>query len=91
MFDCFWRMRIKSNYGTIDPYLVAQISDADHQIFNQSLCTATRASISLLEIFIARKAGKPAFQRVAEDFVAQDSHDLTARMLGARLGAYGML
>lgn len=25
LFDCFWRMRIKSNYGTIDPYLVNQI------------------------------------------------------------------
>jgi len=31
LFDCFWRMRIKSNYGTIDPYLVSQISEGDHE------------------------------------------------------------
>jgi hypothetical protein len=32
LFDCFWRMRIKSNYGTIDPYLVNHISESEHQI-----------------------------------------------------------
>ena len=32
IFDCFWRMRIKSNYGTIDPYLVDHISESDHEI-----------------------------------------------------------
>ena len=41
LFDCFWRMRIKSNYGTIDPYLVDQISETDHQIYNSALCTVT--------------------------------------------------
>jgi hypothetical protein len=40
-FDCFWRMRIKSNYGTIDPYLVNHIGESEHQICNRSLCTVT--------------------------------------------------
>ena len=34
IFDCFWRMRIKSNYGTIDSYLVNYVSESDHAIYN---------------------------------------------------------
>jgi hypothetical protein len=90
IFDCFWRMRIKSNYGTIDPYLVNQISENDHQMYNSSLCTVTRATVALLELYIIRRIGKPAFAKIATDFVFQDTHNLTARMLRARLTAYAI-
>jgi hypothetical protein len=83
-------MRIKSNYGTIDPYLVNQISEADHEIYNSALCTVTRATVALLELFIIRKVGKPEFAKIATEFVAQDRHNLTAKMLRARLAAYGI-
>jgi hypothetical protein len=88
LFDCFWRMRIRSNYGTIDPYLVSEIASSDHQIFNRALCTVTRATVALLELFIIRRIGKAEFAQIATDFVNQDSHNLTARMLQARLAAY---
>jgi hypothetical protein len=90
IFDCFWRMRIKSNYGTIDSYLVNYVSESDHTIYNQALCTVTRATVALLELFIMRKVGKPEFATIASDFLAQDRHNLSARMLQARLGAYGL-
>lgn len=70
-FDCLWRMRIKSNYGEIDPYLVAQISGGDHEVFNSALCTTTRATVGLLELYILRRIGKPAFARIAGEFVKQ--------------------
>lgn len=90
LFDCFWRMRIKSNYGTIDPYLVRQISQSDHQIFNNALCTASRATVALLELFIIRRIGKPEFGTIATEFIKQDTHNLTERMLRARLATYGI-
>lgn len=90
LFDCFWRMRIRSNYGTIDPYLVSQISESDHKIYNCALCTSARATVALLELFITRRIGKPQFASIATEFVKQDSHGLTARMLRARLTAYGI-
>jgi hypothetical protein len=90
IFDCFWRMRIRSNYGTIDPYLVNFISETDHVIYNQALCTVTRATVALLELLIMRKIGKPAFATIASDFIAKDRHNLSARMLHARVGAYGL-
>lgn len=90
IFDCFWRMRIRSNYGTVDPYLVNHISESDHAIYNRSLCTVTRATVALLELYIMRKIGKPEFSKIASDFVAQDRHNLSAKMLQARLVAYGL-
>ncbi len=90
IFDCFWRMRIRSNYGTIDPYLVNQISESDHAVYNRALCTVTRATVALLELFIMQKIGKSEFGKIASDFLAQDKHDLSARMLSARLTAYGL-
>jgi hypothetical protein len=90
LFDCFWRMRIKSNYGTIDPYLVSMISEDDHSIFNSSLCTVTRATLALLELYVLRRIGKAKFEKIATEFVKQDSHSLTTRTLQARLSAYGI-
>lgn len=80
----------QSNYGTIDPYLINQTSETDHRIFSEALCTVTRAPVALLELFIIRKIGKPEFAKIATEFVAQDTHNLTARMLRARLAAYGI-
>lgn len=89
IFDCFWRMRIKSNYGTIDPYLVNHISETDHQVYNSSLCTVTRATVALLEIYVMRKLGRAEFGGIATEFLTSDSHNLSARMLRARLVSYG--
>jgi hypothetical protein len=83
-------MRIKSNYGTIDPYLVSMISEDDHSIFNSALCTVTRATLALLELYILRRIGKTEFANVAAEFVKQDSHSLTTRTLQARLKACGI-
>lgn len=90
LFDCFWRMRIKSNYGTIDPYLVNQISESDHEIFNRALCTVTRATVALLELFIIQRIGRAEFAKIASDFIEQDTHNLAAKTLRARLTAYGI-
>jgi hypothetical protein len=90
LFDCFWRMRIRSNYGTIDPYLVSMISEGDHSVFNSALCTVTRGTLALLELYILRRIGKAEFAKIAGEFVKQDSHNLTTRTLQARLKAYGI-
>jgi hypothetical protein len=90
LFDCLWRMRIRSNYGTIDPYLVGQISETDHRIFNTALCTVERATLALLELYIARKIGKQALSDIAREFVRQDAHGLTEKTLQARLAAFGL-
>jgi len=66
-------MRIKSNYGTIDPYLVAQISSSDHATFNRALCTTARATVGLLELYILRRIGTADYGQIVADFIRQDT------------------
>jgi hypothetical protein len=91
LFDCFWRMRIKSNYGTIDPYLIARITARDHEIFNSSLCMVTRATLALLELYAMRRIGRVDFGQIASDFVKQDGAELSKDTLQARLQAFGLI
>ncbi len=53
-----------------------------------SLCTVTRATLALLELYVLRRIGKAEFEQIATEFVKQDSHNLTTRTLQARLKAY---
>ena len=87
-FDLLWRLRIKSNYGTIDPYLVSSISENDHRTFYGGLVTATRATMALLELYIARKIGKQDYLQLADDFVTSDSKGISRDTLQARLEAF---
>lgn len=89
-FDCLWRMRIKSNYGTIDPYLVSQISASDHRVFNHALSAITRATLGLLELYIARRIGSDAYRQIAGEFIKQDSAGLAETTLQARCKAFGL-
>ena len=82
-------MRIKSNYGSIDPYLVAQISDDDHRIFNRALCTVGSATVGLLELYIGARIGKAESASIARDFISTDSSGISADTLQTRLSSYG--
>jgi hypothetical protein len=90
LFDCFWRMRLKSNYGNIDPYLVKHITQGDHMLFNSALCTVTRATLGLLELYIMRRVGRAEYEKIARDFVSKDSAGLSKRTLQARATAFGL-
>jgi hypothetical protein len=89
VFDCFWRMRIKSNYGTIDPYLASQISAIDHQIFNRSLFVSTGATVGLLELYVAQRIGAETYAGIARDFLRHDGAHLADDTLRARCAAFG--
>lgn len=90
MFDCFWRMRIKSNYGKIDSYLTTHITDGDHALFNRGLCTTTRATVCLLELLVMQRVGRAKFKETASEFLRQDASQLSQRTLGRRMDAYGL-
>ncbi len=90
LFDCLWRLRIKSNYGTIDPYLVKHITQSDHMVFNSALCTVTRATLGLLELYVMRRVGRGSYEKIAGDFVRQDGAGLSERTLQARAARFGL-
>ena len=90
LFDCFWRLRIKSNYGNIDAYLVSRIYESDHVAFNRALRITTAATLGLLELYVMQRIGRPDFQTLAKDFITQDGLGLTGETVQRRLSEFGL-
>jgi hypothetical protein len=86
-FDCLWRLRIRSNYKTVEPYLVRFVADDYARRFHNALVVCTGATLLLLELYTARAIGGPAFAEIAANFQASDQHGLTSSTLGVRLAA----
>lgn len=86
-FDCLWRLRIRSNYKTVEPYLVRFVSDGYARRFHQALTVCTGATLLLLELYTARAIGGTAFAEIASEFQRADPHGLTSSTLGLRLAA----
>ena len=87
LFDCLWRLRIRSNYQSVEPYLVPSIPDQDVRLFYGGLVVVTRATLALLELYVARAIGAPQYVSLAEDFLRSDEHGISRDTLGARLDA----
>jgi hypothetical protein len=85
IFDCLWRMRIRSNYRSVETYLVKFVSDEDAKLYHRALATTTRATLCLLESYVARMIGANAYKTMADDFVDQDRHGLAGQTVGRRL------
>lgn len=90
LFDCFWRLRIKSNYGDIDPYLVTRISEDEHVAFNQALRRVTATTMGLLELYVMRRIGRANYAEIAAEFVSRDAAGMTAGTLQVRMNRFGL-
>lgn len=51
------------------------------------LVAITRATLALLELYLARAIGAPQFVTLAESFLRDDAHGISRDTLGARLTA----
>jgi hypothetical protein len=86
-FDCLWRLRIRSNYKTVEPYLVRFVSDEYARRFHYALTVCTGATLLLLELYTARAIGGTTFAEIAAGFQAADRYGLATSTLGLRLAA----
>lgn len=89
-FDCLWRMRIRANYGSIDPFVTSYIPESEHQIFHQALTTCVDATAGMLELYVARKIGRDAYAAIAQDFAGNDATGILKNTLQVRLEAYNL-
>lgn len=89
-FDCLWRMRIRSNYGAVDPFVISYIPEADHGHFHRALSVCIDAAVGLLELHVARRVGRDAYAAIAGDFVGAAPKGALDATLVRRLDAYGL-
>jgi len=85
LFDCMWRLRIRSNYRSVETYLARFVGDDDAKSFHKSLVRVTRANLFLLECYVARMIGAAAFDEIATTFLERDPGDLVRKTVGHRL------
>ena len=89
-FDCLWRMRIRANYGSIDPFITSYIPETEHHQFHRALMVCVDATAGLIEQYVARKIGRDAYAEIAASFVDNDGAGLLKNTLQVRLDAYGL-
>lgn len=89
-FDCLWRMRIRANYGSIDPFITSYIPETEHHQFHQALMVCVDATSGLIEQYVARKIGRDAYAEIAASFVDNDGAGLLKDTLEVRLDTYGL-
>lgn len=89
-FDCLWRMRIRANYGSIDPFVTSYIPESEHRQFHRALTVCVDATADMLELYVARKIGRDAYAAIAQEFTANDAAGMLKNTLQARLDAYNL-
>lgn len=89
-FDCLWRMRIRANYGSIDPFVTSYIPESEHRHFHRALTACVDATAGMLELYVARKIGRDAYAEMADDFARNDAAGILKDTLQVRLGAYNL-
>ncbi len=89
-FDCLWRMRIRANYGTADPFVTAYIPESEHRQFHAALTSCIDATAGLLELYVARKIGRDAYATIAGEFASNDAAGILGSTLQVRLDAYNL-
>lgn len=90
-FDCLWRMRIRANYGSVDPFITSYIPEAEHRLFHWSLRACIDATTGMLELYVARKIGRKAFAAIGQEFIGNDGAGAVSKTLRTRLDSYGLL
>lgn len=85
LFDCLWRLRIRSNYRSVETYLVRHVGDSDAELFHRALVSITTSSLCLLEAYVARLIGAATYEAMATRFVSADPVGVAAQTVGRRL------
>ena len=85
LFDCLWRLRIRSNYRSVETFLARFVADGDAKRFHEAVVRLTRANMFLLECYVARVVGTSDYQTMVDRFLKQDKNGLAAMTVGRRL------
>lgn len=94
LFDLFWRMRKKANYGDPDVFVLGAAGTLDARRFANALVIVTDATVAVLEAVVGAHVGPDAMAEIAEACQAKariDSGGVLERRLAswrtrARLG-----
>jgi hypothetical protein len=68
LFDYFWRLRIRANYGDVSAFLLSGVEDQGHAAFHSGLATLTSSTCLLLQSLVVAYVGPPAYPAALDEF-----------------------
>lgn len=68
MFDVFWRVRTKANYGSADVFVLGAAGPMDAGDFGMSLVTLADSTIAALEVVVCAALGSATYLKWLEDY-----------------------
>ena len=69
MFDFLWRLRVRSNYEGVEPYLMAHVSDVWQREFYDSIRLTAHLSSLMFDCWLAQKIGRDRYAAAVDDFM----------------------
>lgn len=69
MFDFFWRLRVRSNYRDVSSFLAWNVSDPDHDEFQESLALITDATCTLVQNLLIPTVGADVYEELSSAFL----------------------
>ncbi|MCM0607261.1 MAG: hypothetical protein KA715_14325 [Xanthomonadaceae bacterium] len=85
IFNCLFRLRIRSNYEDADSFLLSVESATEAKAFHRALRVITWQSLFILEMLIARHIGKKNFENIVNSFLAHDKkHNYSKNLIQRR-------
>ena len=68
LFDCLYRLRIKSNYGEVGTYALSDTGEKDIDVFYYSLKKILTGTLYILEFMVAKYIGPDKIKKIISKF-----------------------
>jgi hypothetical protein len=69
VFDFLWRLRVRSNYHGVEPYLMAHVADAWQHEFYESIRLVSHLSSLMFDTWLAQRLGRDRYADAIDDFM----------------------
>lgn len=69
VFDFMWRLRVRSNYEGVEPYLMANVSGAWQREFYESIRLISHLSSLMFDCWIAQRLGRAQYAAAVDEFM----------------------
>jgi len=87
LFDAMYRLRARSNYHDVDPFVFVSVTPSDGRALLQALLTISTYTVALLELMVAKSGGRTWFDNQVATFIGAPTGAPGAQLIGARWAA----
>lgn len=69
LFDFLWRLRVRSNYHGVEPFLMSGVSDSWHRDFHESIRLIAHLTSLMLDCWLSKRVGREEYGSAVDGFM----------------------